>query len=233
MDTVNTGVDTSNTLNNEGIEVQTPNTENNGGVVSSTKENKDGKNEPFKVFATKEDFDKHSMGVINSAKQKAEKEIMQALGLNPNEKDKLSKFKELYENSLTEAEKKEMELKNLQESNNNYSVQVQEKDAVITALCKVTGKSVDDVSKYVKMAKGLVSADVTMDMALEEVMKMIGNKEQSAAVPTGTPPPKSTDKIEDNPFKSDNLTAQGKAIKENIEKARENYFSAYGKYPSW
>lgn len=231
-------VKTPDTINNGGDPVNTPEPVNNGGEGNTPNPvNNGGQNEgkPFKVFNTQEDFDNHSAGIMRNAQQKAEKEILHMLGLNPNEKDKLAKFRELYDNSLTEAEKNAHKMEELSNDVSSLTAQVKEKDAIIEALCKVSGKGVEDVSKLVKMAKGLVSEDMTIDQALEEVLKFTkqGTNPAPNPVPTGTPPPQSNNNTENNPFKTGNITEQGKLVKEDIEKAREAYFIAYGKRPSW
>ena len=234
MATVNSGVETPITENNGGTIVNTPITENNGGTVETPiTENNGGNNEhPFKVFTTQEEFDNHSAGIMRNAQQKVEKEILHMLGLNPNEKDKLAKFKELYESSLTEAEKNAKKMEELSTSVSTLTAQVKEKDAIIAALSKVSGKGVDDVSKLVRMARGLVTEDVTIEQALEEVLSY--TKKDTPKTPVGTPPPQNTSTPEEaNPFKTGNITEQGKLFKADIEKAREAYFVAYGKHPSW
>ena len=237
MTVTNAGVETPNTVNNGGTIVNTPDTEINGGTTGTTPspQNEGGQNEnPFKVFTTQEEFDNHSAGIMRNAQQKAEKEILHMLGLNPNEKDKLTKFKELYENSLTEAEKNAHKMEELSQNVNTLNSQVKEKDAIIAALCKVSGKGIDDVSKFVKMAKGLVSEDVTIEQALEEVLNYAKIESPKVNHPVGTPPPQVNTSGEiNNPFKTGNITEQGKLVKDDIEKAREAYFIAYGKHPSW
>ena len=74
------------------------------------------------------------------------------------------------------------------------------------------------------MAKGLVSDDVTIEQALEEVMKMIQVQQpQKPQVPQSqvvvTTPETTTPVV--NPFKDGNMTEMGKMIKDNPEKAKE------------
>ena len=235
MTVTNAGVNTPETEINGGTIVNTPETEINGGATGNTPapQNNGGNNEhPFKVFTTQEEFDNHSAGIMRNAQQKAEKEILHMLGLNPNEKDKLAKFKELYDNSLTESEKNAKRMEELSNDVSTLTAQVKEKDAIIAALTKISGKGIDDVSKLVRMARGLVSEDVTIEQALEDVLKF--TKQEPHTVPTGTPPPKVNNKdIENNPFKTGNITEQGKLVKDDVEKARQAFYIAYGKYPSW
>ena len=109
MDTVETQeVKTPETENKVENKVETPATENNGGNGAETKTS-----EPYKTFTSKEDFDRHSAGILNSAKNKAEKELLAMLGLKPDEKDKLAKFKEAYDATLSESEKQAKNLENL------------------------------------------------------------------------------------------------------------------------
>ena len=122
--------------------------------------------QPYKTFATQEEFDDHSAGILNSAKKKAEKELLAMLGLKPDEKDKLAKFKEAYESTLSESEKQIKTLEELGAKVKTLEATVAEKDAIITALVKLSGKTTDDVSKYVRMAKGLVDDDTTIEQEI-------------------------------------------------------------------
>ena len=196
---------------------------NNGG---------NGEGTPFKTFSTKEEFDNHSAGIRSSAEKKVEKELLALLGLKPDEKEKLSKIKEAYESTLSEAQKQTEKMNGLENEVQTLKAEIAEKDAIISALSKLN-KDFGDISKYVKMAKGLVDENTTMDDAMSQVLSMV--KQEKKNVPTGTPPDKGTGKTntEKNPFKSENLTEQGKAIRMDREQARKWYFEAYGKYPNW
>ena len=229
MDTVETQeVKTPETENKVETKVETPTTENNGGNGAETKTS-----EPYKTFTSKEDFDRHSAGILNSAKNKAEKELLAMLGLKPDEKDKLAKFKEAYDATLSESEKQAKNLENLNEEVKSLRSQIAEKDAIISALSKLTGKNSSDVDKYVRMAKGLVDENTSIDQALEQVLDFLKVPE-SKPIPSGKPlnEPNSTPTVE-NPFSNGNLTKQGEMIKSDREKAREMYFKAKGVYPSW
>lgn len=188
--------------------------------------------EVYKTFKTKEEFDNHSAGILNSAKAKAEKELLAMLGLKPDEKDKLQKFKESYEASLTEAEKQAKNLEESKEEISRLKNEVAEKDAIISALGKVSGKSAQDVMKYVKMARGLVDESTTIDEAIEQVFSMA--KKEEPTVPKGTPlnPPSPTPPAS-NPFQTGNITEQGMLIKADRNKAREMYMQVHGKAPNW
>ena len=193
------------------------------------------KAEPYKTFTSKEDFDRHSAGILNSAKNKAEKELLAMLGLKPDEKDKLAKFKEAYDATLSESEKQAKNLEALSSEVDSLKSQIAEKDAIIVALSKMTGKTSADVDKYVKMAKGLVDENTTIDQALEQVLSFMKIEEPRpnpvpAGKPLSNPAPVSTD---ENPFKTGNLTRQGELIKTDREKARALYMAVHGVGPSW
>ena len=231
METVETQeVKTPETENKVETKVETPTTEktveNGNGAETKT-------TEPYKTFTSKEDFDRHSAGILNSAKNKAEKELLAMLGLKPDEKDKLAKFKEAYDATLSESEKQAKNLENLNEEVKSLKSQIAEKDAIISALSKLTGKNSSDVDKYVRMAKGLVDENTSIDQALEQVLDFLKVPEQKP-IPSGKPlnDPNSIPTVE-NPFSSGNLTKQGEMIKSDKEKAREMYFKAKGVYPSW
>lgn len=210
--------------------------EANGGQTANTQPNNSADNpspQPFKSFATQEEFDRHSAGILKSAQQKAEKELLALLGLKPDEKDKLAKFKEAYDATLTEAEKKAKELESLAAESSALKAAVSEKDAIIAAITKSTGKNAEDVVKFVKMAKGLVDENTTMEQALEQVFSMAAAKAepQKPATPQGTPPAdnQGNPSAGENPFKTGNLTEQGKLFKTDPEKARKLYKEAKGK----
>lgn len=231
MDTVETQeVKTPETENKVETKVETPTTEktveNGNGAETKT-------TEPYKTFTSKEDFDRHSAGILNSAKNKAEKELLAMLGLKPDEKDKLAKFKEAYDATLSESEKQAKNLENLNEEVKSLKSQIAEKDAIISALSKLTGKNSSDVDKYVRMAKGLVDENTSIDQALEQVLDFLKVPELKP-IPSGKPlnEPNSAPTVE-NPFSNGNLTKQGEMIKSDREKAREMYFKAKGVYPSW
>lgn len=212
---------TEKTVETQTVETQTTETNTEGTKA----------NEPYRTFATQADFDRHSAGILNSAKSKAEKELLAMLGLKPDEKDKLSKFKEAYDNTLSESEKQAKNIENLNSEVNQLKSEIAEKDAIISALSQITGKNSADVNKYVKMAKGLVDENTTIEQALAQVFSFAKVEKN---VPIGKPLNEpSTSTVETNPFKNGNLTEQGNLIKSDREKAREMYFAVYGKHPSW
>jgi chromosome segregation ATPase len=220
--TVETQVEeTSNSQTQEGQNTDTQSVETNA-----------GKNQqPFKIFETQADFDKHSAGILNSAKNKAEKEILAMLGLKPDEKDKLANFKEAYDKTLTESEKQAKSLEELKNQVKDLQEQLSSKDAIIAALSHFSGKKMEDVDKVVKMAKGLVDENTTIQDALEQVFALTKNKEPIKSPPLADASKKSVN----NPFAKDtfNMTEQGHLINEDRQKAREMYKLANGVYPSW
>ena len=190
-------------------------------------------NPPFKTFATQEEFDNHSAGIRNNAQKKVEKELLAILGLRPDEKDKLAKFKEAYDATLTDAERKAKELESLTADNASLKSSLAEKEAIISVISKSTGKNANDIVKFVKMAKGLVDENTTIEQALEQVFALSNMNSDKFQVPYGTPPRESSTSPEINPFKTGNLTEQGKIFKADPNKARELYKIATGKNAPW
>ena len=226
-------VETPETKNTVETKVETPTTQTQ---VETKNEPEQKPAEPFKVFASQEEFDRHSAGILNSAKNKAEKELLALLGLKPDEKDKLAKFKEAYDNTLSESEKQAQNVEKLTNEVTSLKSQIAEKDAIITALSKLTGKNPADVDKYVRMAKGLVDENTTIDQALEQVLGYVKVDEpKSNHVPAGKPlsNPAPVANADENPFKTGNLTKQGELIKSDREKARSLYMAVHGVGPSW
>jgi hypothetical protein len=203
--------------------------------AENPKQTNGAENKPFKTFETQEEFDRHSAGILNNAQKKAEKELLALLGLKPDEKDKLAKFKEAYDATLTDAEKKAKELDALTSETAGLKAKNAELEATISALTKATGKKAEDVSKIVRMAKGLVDENTTMEQALEQVFAMSAVKpEVKKAAPQGTPPGEPAGAApEANPFKTGNMTEQGRLFKTDPEKARALYKEATGKKAPW
>ena len=174
----------------------------------------------FKTFQTQEDFDNETAKIRGVAERKAENEILKILGIDS--KDKLEVIKQAYQNSLTEEDKKNEALKELDGLRN----QIVEKDAIIVALTKLSGKETNEVTKLVKMAKGLVGDDYSIEQALDEVMKMAqvqsNNQQPTNKIPVSQPISAGAAPIAtENPFKTGNLTEIGKMIKENPEQSRQ------------
>ena len=203
--------------------------------AETPKQTNGAENQPYKTFATQEEFDRHSAGILNSAQKKAEKELLSLLGLKPDEKDKLAKFKEAYDATLSESEKKAKELEALTAESTALKATVAEKDAIIAAITKSTGKSADDVMKFVKMAKGLVDENTTMEQALEQVLSMATAKaETPKPAPQGTPPADGgANAPTENPFKTGDYEKQTEIFKKNRDEARRLYKEAKGKLPNW
>ena len=191
---------------------------------------------PYRAFNTQQEFDNHAAGIKGNAKREAEKELLSALGLKPEEKDKLAKFKELYDASLTAQEKAENDLKTLKSQVKSLQVALEEKEFTLVAFASVTGKKLDDVSKIVKMAKGLKDDSTTIEQAINTVIEMINAQQPSAlqnakegetkpGMPKGMPlmQPEIPTEGEKNPFKKEtfNLTEQGRLYKEDPAKARK------------
>ena len=203
------------------------------------KQTNGAENQPYKTFATQEEFDRHSAGILNNAQRKAEKELLALLGLKPDEKDKLQKFKEAYDATLSESEKKAKELEALTTETAGLKARNAELEATISALTKSTGKKAEDVAKIVKMAKGLVDENTTMEQALEQVFALSANttkaEPEPKPVPKGTPPsePSKGTPTGENPWKTKELDKQGEIFRKDINEARRLYKEAYGKEPNW
>lgn len=206
--------------NNEG--------ENNTVVTPQTTE--PNKNEG-KVF-TQQDLDNMAAKARGTAERETTKNLLAKLGLKADELDKLSAFKEAYEASLSDEEKKNAIMEDLQADNLKLVQDVEEKEYVIKALIELTGKKEEDVEKIVKMAKGLKTEDNTIEDAIKDVISMINVEPTQPAtvvnpnIPTSKPlqQPSTSVQIntEDNPFKagSINLTKQGELLRTNPELAK-------------
>lgn len=173
-----------------------------------------------------------------SAERETRRKLLAQLGLKDGEESKLIAFKEAYEASLSDEEKRQTEMSNLQAENLQLTQQVEEKDYVIKALIELTGKNESDVDKIVKMAKGLKTADNTIEDAIKEVISMVNPTVEPPKPTEPTQPnpnmpkgqeiqqPSSSTVIVDtteNPFKagSINLTKQGQLLRTNPELARK------------
>ena len=183
---------------------------------------------------SQKDIDGAQAKARGTAERETKKKLLAQLGLKEDEEDKLLRFKEAYEASLSDEEKRNQVMEELQAENLVLSQSLEEKDYVIKALIELTGKKEDDVEKIVKMAKGLKTEDNTIEDAIKEVMSMINidNKPEEPAIdeptpniPTGQPiqqPSKVVIDGQENPFKAGqfNLTKQGQLIKTNPELAK-------------
>ena len=221
---------TQNIEGNEGgntqvtIEPTAPTVENNKG------------NE--KTYSQKE-LDDNAANTRRVTERETKKKLLAQLGLTLDDEEKLSKFKQAYEDSLTDEEKKQTELNNLQAENLKLSQDLEEKDYVIKALIEMTGKKEEDVEKIVKMAKGLKTDENTIEDAVKEVINMIHpesnatdttgeptDNNQNPNMPKGQPLSQPSTVIidtQENPFKAGqiNLTKQGQLLRTNPELAKK------------
>lgn len=190
------------------------------------------KNNEGKIF-TQSDLDNTAAKARGTAERETKRKILAELGLKDDEMDKLSAFKQAYQDSLSEEEKRTQIMDELQADNLKLTQDLEEKDYVIKALIELTGKNEEDVDKIVKMAKGLKTDDNTIEDAIKEVISMITPEQKvveptvNPDIPKGQPIQQPSDKViintQDNPFKagSINLTKQGELFKTNPELARK------------
>lgn len=183
------------------------------------------------------DMDGIAAKARGTAERETKRKLLAQLGLKEDEEGLLEKFRQAYQDSLSDEEKRATELANLQADNLKLTQDLEEKDYVIKALIELTGKNEEDVDKIVKMAKGLKTADNTIEDAIKEVISMVNpNVEQpkpteptepNPNMPTGQPIQQpSTNVVVDtteNPFKagSINLTKQGQLLRSNPELAKK------------
>lgn len=188
------------------------------------------------------DLDNVAAKARGTAERETKKKLLAQLGLTIDDEDKLLKFKEAYQNSLSEEDKRNAELTSLQAEKVQLAQDLEEKDYIIKALVQLTGKNEAEVDKIVKMAKGLKTDTNTIDDAISEVIKMItpvsSNNEQMSTNPGINQPinpnmpysqplnqPSSNIVVDNtsNPFKAGqiNLTAQGKLLSTNPELAKK------------
>lgn len=186
---------------------------------------------------SQKDIDGAQAKARGTAERETRKKFLAQLGLKEDEEDKLLKFKEAYEASLSDEEKRNQVMEDLQAENLVLSQSLEEKDYVIKALVELTGKNEDDVEKIVKMAKGLKTDENTIEDAIKECISMlnIDNKPAEPNVDTTQPNPNMPEgqpiqqpskvifESQDNPFKQGqiNLTKQGQLIKSNPELAKK------------
>ena len=212
-----------NTPQNEG---------NNNGATQPQVEPKN--NNEGKTF-TQKNLDDAMAKARGTAERETRRKLLAQLGLKDDEEDKLLRFKEAYEASLSDEEKKNQVMEELQADNLKLTQDLEEKDYVIKALVALSGKNEDDVEKIVKMAKGLKTEDNTIEDAIKEVMSMINpevtnpepvSPEVNPDMPKGQPiqqPSKVIIDNQENPFKAGqiNLTKQGQLVRTNPELAKK------------
>lgn len=211
--------------------------QNNEGNQQSTQPQVDIKNNDEGKTYSQKDLDGAQAKARGTAERETKRKLLAQLGLKEDEEDKLLAFKEAYQNSLSDEEKRATELQNLQAEKLQLTQDLEEKDYVIKALIELTGKKEEDVDKIVKMAKGLKTSDNTIEDAIKEVISMI-NPEVTTPNPVEPTQPNpnmpigqeiqqpSTNVIVDtteNPFKAGqiNLTKQGQLLRTNPELAKK------------
>ena len=189
------------------------------------------KKEEGKTF-TQQDLDNMAAKARGTAERETKRKILAELGLKDDEMDKLSAYKQAYQASLSEEDRRNQVMEDLQADNLQLSQSLEEKEYTIKALIQLTGKKEDDVEKIVKMAKGLKTEENSIEDAISEVIKMINPKPvepispQNIDIPTSQPIQQPSTNIQintqDNPFKagSINLTKQGELLKNNPELAK-------------
>ena len=219
---------------------QPNNGEANPNGAEQTPQNNEGNNKPQNVTKheegkfTQQQLDDTAAKARGSAERETKRKLLAQLGLKDDEEDKLLKFKEAYENSLSEEEKRATEIEALKADKLALSQDLEEKEYTIKALIAMTGKKEEDVEKIVKMAKGLKTDSNTIEDAISDVLGMINvtpttesEPASNANVPTGQPiqQPSTTVKVDTqaNPFKAGqiNLTEQGKLLRTNPELAKK------------
>lgn len=229
-------------LNNQPQELNVEGTQNNEGneqVTKPTTEPAVVNNKGTEHTYSQKDLDDNAASTRRATERETKKKLLAQLGLTLEDEEKLAKFKQAYEDSLSDEEKKAKELGELQASNLKLSQDLEEKDYTIKALIALTGKNETDVEKIVKMAKGLKTDENSIEDAISEVISMINVEkpaepiapppatEPNANVPVGQSIQQpSTNVVVDtteNPFKagpSFNLTKQGQLVRTNPELAR-------------
>ena len=183
---------------------------------------------------TQQDLDNIAAKARGTAERETRKEILSKLGLKDDEIDKLAAFKQAYQDSLSEEEKKNQILEDLQADNLVLEQSLEEKEYVIKALIELTGKKEEDVDKIVKMAKGLKTDDNTIEDAIKEVISMVkveDNPTKPASEIIDMPKSESIQQpstniqvsTQNNPWKtgSINLTKQAELIRTNPDLARK------------
>lgn len=222
---------------------QTPQNNEGNNKAVETPQTTEPKKDEGKEF-TQKNLDDAMAKARGTAERETRRKILAELGLKDDEMDKLSAFKEAYQASLSDEEKRNQVMEDLQADNLKLTQEIEEKDYVIKALTEMTGKNEEDVEKIVKMAKGLKTDENTIEEAIKEVMGMIKTEPTTPAttinnvdIPKGQEiqQPSTTIQVstEDNPFKvgSINLTKQSELMKNNPELAKKLASEAGVKLP--
>lgn len=221
-------------------------TQGNDNTVVTPQTTEPKKDEGNKTYSQK-DLDDTAAKARGSAERETRRKILAELGLKDDEMDKLSAFKQAYQDSLSDEEKRVTELENLKADKLKLKQDLEEKDYTIKALIELTGKKEEDVDKIVKMAKGLKTEDNTIEDAIKEVITMINPEVATSnpVEPTVNPNmPKSEELLQpsktvtidttSNPFAagSINLTKQGELLRTNPELAKKLASEAGVKLPN-
>ena len=234
----NQGANPDNGAETKPVETQGENT------VVTPQPTEQKKDEGENKIYTQKNLDDAYAKARGTAERETKRKILAELGLKDDEMDKLSAFKEAYQASLSDEEKRNQVMEDLQADNLKLTQEIEEKDYVIKALTEMTGKNEEDVEKIVKMAKGLKTDENTIEEAIKEVMGMIKTEPTTPAttitnvdIPKGQEiqQPSTTIQVstEDNPFKvgSINLTKQSELMKNNPELAKKLASEAGVKLP--
>jgi len=216
--------------NNTQLATEVTHNEVNVGTQPTTTQVENKKEE--KTYS-KEDLDKNAADTRRATERETKKKLLAQLGLSLDDEDKLNAYKEAYQNSLSDEEKRQTELTNLQTEKTKLIQDLEEKDYIIKALVALSGKNESDVEKIVKMAKGLKTEDNTIEDAIQDVMSMIKPVQPNTVITNNVDMPKGqeiqqpSEKVmvntQDNPFKmgSINLTKQSELIRNNPELAKK------------
>lgn len=220
-------------MENENITQETEVTQNEVNVgTQPTTAKVETKKEEIKTYS-KEELDKTAADTRRATERETKKKLLAQLGLTLEDEEKLKAYKEAYQNSLTDEQKKAEELETLQSEKQKLVDEIEEKDYTIKALIALTGKNENDVEKIVKMAKGLKTEDNTIEDAIKEVMSMIAPQIPNTTISNNPNMPKGqeiqqpSEKVmintQDNPFMAGqiNLTKQGELLRTNPELARK------------